>query len=93
MIVRGFIYHVRAEEDGQTLATYETNGYRIESCRIIYTDGKERTDAFGRTFNFAVWVHDLEEGDSDSTAWLRRIGRENAADQVITEEVSASCTE
>lgn len=87
------IMSVQSKMGRRSLGTNETNRYRIESCRKIYTDGKARADDFGRTFNFADFVDDLEEGDFDWTAWLRRIGRDNAADNVVTERGSASCTE
>lgn len=93
LIVKGVVYHVCTEEDGEKLATYETNSYRIEACRIRYVDGKESSKDFGYAFKFAGNVNDLEEGDFDLTAWLRRIGRGTAVRRVVAEEGSASCGE
>ncbi|KAJ5371452.1 uncharacterized protein N7496_007544 [Penicillium cataractarum] len=94
MIVKGVVYHVCTQEDGEKLATYETNSYRVEACRIRYFDDKEPSDNLGYTFKFAGNVNDLEEGDFDLTAWLSRIGRETAVDgPMVAKKESASCRE
>lgn len=64
------------EEDGKKLATYETNNYRIGSCLIKFTDGKEPSEELGYTLMFVGNVNDFEEGEFNLAAWLRRIGRD-----------------
>lgn len=89
LIVKGTAYYVRTEEDGEKLAAYETSNYRTESCILRYTDGKEPSVDLGYTFKFSGNIKDLDEGDFDLTLWLKRIGRQAAADKAVAKEGSA----
>ena len=44
---------------GRGLASYETDNYRADPCRIDYTDGNEPVDDFGYVFKFVGNVRDL----------------------------------
>lgn len=74
-VVHGAVYHVETEEHGERLASYETENYQAEPCRIIYVDGNEPVDDFGYVFKFVGSVRDLNEGTFDLNTWLRRIKR------------------
>ncbi|RHZ69156.1 hypothetical protein CDV55_103947 [Aspergillus turcosus] len=81
-IVEGAAYHVRTTQDAERLAAYETGSYRAEPCLIRYTDGKEPSEDLGYTFNFVGNLSELSEGEFDLKIWLRRIGRQAAADKL-----------
>lgn len=74
-VVLGAVYHVETEEHGERLASYETDNYRADPCRINYTDGNEPVDDFGYVFKFVGNVRDLCEGTFDLGIWLRRVKR------------------
>jgi hypothetical protein len=74
-VVHGAVYHVETEEHGERLASYETDNYRADPCRINYTDGKEPVDDFGFVFKFVGNVRDLSDGTFDLGTWLRRMKR------------------
>jgi gamma-glutamylcyclotransferase (GGCT)/AIG2-like uncharacterized protein YtfP len=74
-VVYGFVYHVETEEHGERLASYETDNYRADPCRINYIDGNEPVDDFGYVFKFVGNVKDLSDGIFDLATWLRRVKR------------------
>ncbi|RAL15446.1 gamma-glutamylcyclotransferase family protein [Aspergillus homomorphus CBS 101889] len=78
--VKGAVYHVRTTQDAEKLAAYETGSYRVESCRIRYTDGEEPADELGYVFEFVGHPSELNEGEFDLKVWLRRMGRRAVAD-------------
>ncbi|PWY82929.1 hypothetical protein BO70DRAFT_314333 [Aspergillus heteromorphus CBS 117.55] len=75
-IVRGVAYHVHTVENGEKLAAYETDNYRIEPCLINYTDNHESEEDLGYTFKFAGNPNDLSDGIFDLGVWLKRMGRD-----------------
>lgn len=81
-VVHGAVYHVKTEEHGERLASYETDNYQADPCRINYTDGDEPVDDFGYVFKFVGNVRDLSDGTFDLGTWLRRVKRvaEDASD-------------
>lgn len=74
-VVRGAVYHVETDEHGERLASYETDNYRADPCRINYTDGNKPVDDFGYVFKFVGNVRDLSDGTFDLGTWLRRVKR------------------
>lgn len=71
----GRCHHVETEEHGERLASYETDNYRADPCRINYIDGNEPVDDFGHVFKFVGNVRDLSDGTFDLGTWLRRVKR------------------
>lgn len=74
-IVIGNAYDVTSVEHARRLAEYETVNYRTEECVIEYKDGQLPGKIQGRIFVFAGDERDLEEGEFDLEAWLKRVGR------------------
>ncbi|KAE8154631.1 hypothetical protein BDV25DRAFT_126476 [Aspergillus avenaceus] len=74
-MVHGAVYHVETKEHGERLASYETDNYRADPCRISYTDGNEPVDDFGHVFKFVGNIRDLSNGTFDLDTWLRRVKR------------------
>lgn len=74
-VVHGAVYHVGTEEHGERLASYETNNYRADPCRISYTDGCEPVEDLGHVFKFVGNVRDLSDGTFDLGTWLRSVKR------------------
>ncbi|KKK15930.1 hypothetical protein AOCH_000647 [Aspergillus ochraceoroseus] len=74
-VVHGTVYHVETKEHGERLASYETDNYRADPCRINYPDGNEPVDGFGHVFKFVGNVRDLSDGTFDLGTWLRRVKR------------------
>lgn len=81
-IVEGAAYHVRTTQDGERLAVYETGNYCAEPCLLRYTDGKEPSEDLGYTFKFVGDLSELSEGEFDLKVWLRRMGRQAAANKL-----------
>ncbi|KAF7116898.1 hypothetical protein CNMCM5793_005528 [Aspergillus hiratsukae] len=81
-VVEGAAYHVRTTQDAERLAAYETANYCAEPCLIRYTDGKEPSEDLGYTFKFVGSLSELSEGEFDLKVWLRRMGRQAAADKL-----------
>ncbi|KAL4804626.1 hypothetical protein BDV18DRAFT_142279 [Aspergillus unguis] len=73
--VHGYVYHVETQEQAQSLAEYETENYRAEPCRIMYTDVQDAPEVFGYTFKFVSNARYLTEGSFDLGVWLRRMKR------------------
>lgn len=74
-VVQGAVYYVETEEHGERLASYETDNYRANPCRIKYIDGNEPVDDFGHVFKFVGNVRDLSDGTFDLGTWLKRVKR------------------
>jgi gamma-glutamylcyclotransferase (GGCT)/AIG2-like uncharacterized protein YtfP len=74
-VVHGAVYHVEKEEHGERLASYETDNYRADPCRIHYVDGNRPVDGFGYVFKFVDNANDLSDGIFDLGTWLRRVRR------------------
>ncbi|GAB1206395.1 hypothetical protein APSETT445_005080 [Aspergillus pseudonomiae] len=74
-VVHGAVYHVETEEHAERLASYETDNYRADPCRIDYTNGNEPIEDLGYCFKFVGNVRDLSDGSFDLGTWLRRVKR------------------
>ncbi|OQE32112.1 hypothetical protein PENSTE_c001G08427 [Penicillium steckii] len=74
-VVHGYVYHVESGEDGERLATYETENYETKPCRIDYVDGNEPANDFGWVFKFAGNVEDLRDGTFDLEGLRRNMER------------------
>lgn len=74
-VVQGAVYYVETEEHGERLASYETDNYRANPCRINYIEGNEPVDDFGHVFKFVGNVRDLSDGTFDLGTWLKRVKR------------------
>ncbi|KAL2820574.1 hypothetical protein BDW59DRAFT_150709 [Aspergillus cavernicola] len=61
-VVHGAVYYVPTVEQGERLARYETNSYRVEPRCIRYTDGDRSMEELGYTFKFVGNGNDLTEG-------------------------------
>lgn len=85
-IVHGAVYYVKTEEHGERLASYETDHYRPDPCRINYTDGKERVNGFCHVFKFVGNIRDLSDGTFDLASWLRSMKKvpEDSSDVNVT---------
>ncbi|KAJ5095209.1 hypothetical protein N7532_007500 [Penicillium argentinense] len=74
-VVYGDVYHVETKGQAERLASYETDHYRVDPCRINYTDGDEPEDDFGYVFKFVSNVRDLSDSTFDLGTWLKRVKR------------------
>lgn len=74
-VVHGDVYHVETEKPVERLASYETDNYRTDPCRIKYSDDKEPVDDFGFVFKFVGNVRDLSDCTFDLGTWLGRMKR------------------
>jgi hypothetical protein len=74
-IVSGAAYTVESVEDARKLASYETENYETNACKINYTDGKQPETQHGWLFMFAGNPSGLDTGTFDLSVWLKRVGR------------------
>jgi hypothetical protein len=84
------MYDVQTEEHAAKLAEYETRAYMAAPCDISLVDGEELTKVCGTTFRYIGPNLDLDEGYFDLKTCLRRIGREDVADNLHTAKRSGN---
>ncbi|KAJ8131970.1 hypothetical protein O1611_g1650 [Lasiodiplodia mahajangana] len=72
--VSGFAYEVQTTEHEFKLARYETNAYKLHSCRIRFTDDKEPGELSGNTFMYAGDAAALRAGRFDRMLWELQMG-------------------
>lgn len=87
--VHGAAYHIKMGSDVLKLAAYETKNYRLEGCRIFYSDGQPPEDEIDAVFVFDGNKRDLDEGEFDLRTYLKRMGRLAALEKLDAKTVKA----